>query len=305
MDKVIAIVGPTGVGKTKLSIELAKHLNTEIISGDSIQVYRLLNIGSAKVTKQEMEGIPHHLIDIKDLDDEYNVMEFQQMSRTIMKQLHKRGKIPVIAGGTGLYVKSTLYDYEFHEQEDDSEFMKQHEAYTNEELYEKLKEVDFDSTKTIHVNNRKRILRALFMAKCGQKKSEVINKQMHQPIYDVMIIGCTMDRQKLYERINQRVYLMMEQGLFEEVNELSKIPNIWDKQGMQGIGYREWTDYFLGNTTKEEVVQEIQKHSRQFAKRQYTWFRNQMDVQWYDMSKEGVIEQILKDVDAWREKHVE
>lgn len=305
MDKVIAVVGPTGVGKTKLSIELAKHLQTEIISGDSIQVYRQLDIGSAKVTEEEKEGIVHHLIDVKTLDDEYNVMEFQQMSRKVMHDLHQEGKIPVIAGGTGLYVKSTLYDYEFHEQEDDSEFLKAHDRFTNEELYEQLKQVDMESTKTIHVNNRKRVLRALFMAKCGNKKSEVIEKQTHQPIYDVMVIGCTMEREKLYERINQRVLLMVEQGLFEEVSELSKIENIWHKQGMQGIGYREWQGYFLGNSTKEEVIADIQKHSRQFAKRQYTWFRNQMNVRWYDMSEANIIEKIIQDVDTWRGNHVE
>ena len=302
MDKVIAIVGPTGVGKTSLSILVAKHLDTEIISGDSIQVYKGLNIGSAKVTEEEMDGVKHHLIDIKELTDEYNVMEFQNVSREIMHKLHNEKKIPVIAGGTGLYIKSTLYDYVFHKQEDDTEFMEEYNKYSSEELYAMLKEVDPKSCETIHMNNRKRVLRALFMAKNGNPKSEVIDAQEHKPIYDAFIIGCTMDRAKLYERINLRVELMMNNGLWEEIVALSKIDNIWDMQGMQGIGYREWREYFLGNQNKEEVIANIQKHSRQFAKRQYTWFNNQMNVHWYDMSIEGIQAQILADIDAWRAK---
>ena len=300
MDKVIAVVGPTGVGKTSLSILIAKHLDTEIISGDSIQVYKGLDIGSAKVTPEEMDGVKHHLIDIKELTDEYNVMEFQNVSREIMASLHQEKKIPVIAGGTGLYIKSTLYDYVFKEQEDDTEFMKEHQQYTSEQLYAMLKELDPKSCETIHMNNRKRVLRALFMAKSGNVKSEIIDAQQHKPIYDAFIIGCTMDRAKLYERINLRVELMMNQGLFEEIQSLSKVEGIWNMQGMQGIGYREWQQYFLGNQTKEEVIENIQKHSRQFAKRQYTWFNNQMNVHWYDMSLPNISEQILKDIDTWR-----
>ena len=212
MDKVIAIVGPTGVGKTSLSILVAKHLDTEIISGDSIQVYKGLDIGSAKVTAEEMDGVKHHLIDIKELTDEYNVMEFQNVSREIMNRLHSEKKIPVIAGGTGLYIKSTLYDYVFHKQEDDTAFMEEYKKYSSEELYNMLKEVDPKSCDTIHMNNRKRVLRALFMAKNGMLKSEIIDAQEHKPIYDAYIIGCTMDRAKLYERINLRVELMMNQG---------------------------------------------------------------------------------------------
>lgn len=300
MDKVIAVVGPTGVGKTSLSILIAKHLDTEIISGDSIQVYKGLDIGSAKVTAEEMDGVKHHLIDVKELTDEYNVMEFQKVSREIMTSLHQEKKIPVIAGGTGLYIKSTLYDYVFKEQEDDTEFMKEHQQYTSEQLYTMLKELDPKSCETIHINNRKRVLRALFMAKSGNVKSEIIDAQQHKPIYDAFIIGCTMDRAKLYERINLRVELMMNQGLFEEIQTLSKVEGIWNMQGMQGIGYREWQQYFLGNQTKEEVIENIQKHSRQFAKRQYTWFNNQMNVHWYDMSLPNISEQILKDIDTWR-----
>ena len=302
MDKVIAIVGPTGVGKTSLSIAVAKHLDTEIISGDSIQVYKGLDIGSAKVTVEEMDGVKHHLIDIKELTDEYNVMEFQNVSREIMKNLHSENKIPVIAGGTGLYIKSTLYDYVFHEQEDDSAFMEEYKQYSSEELFDMLRELDPKSCETIHMNNRKRVLRALFMAKSGNKKSEVIDAQEHKPIYDAFIIGCTMDRAKLYERINLRVELMMNQGLFEEIQSLSKVEGIWNMQGMQGIGYREWQGYFLGNQSKEEVIANIQKHSRQFAKRQYTWFNNQMNVHWYDMSQPNIQSQILKDIDEWRTK---
>ena len=305
MDKIIVVVGPTGVGKSAVGLKLAEIFQSEIISGDSIQIYRQLDIGSAKMSFEEMKGIKHYLIDEKELNETYNVMEFQQEARRIISELHEKNKIPLIVGGTGLYIKAVLYDYEFKLEDSSEEFMKQHEQYSNDELYEMLIEADIDSTHKIHRNNRKRILRALFMANTGEKKSEIISKQKAQPIYDAFIVGCTLERSKLYERINERVDIMLENGLQEELEKLSKIANVWDFQGMQGIGYREWKDYFDGDKGEEQVIEDIKKHSRQFAKRQYTWFNNQMEIKWYDMAKATVINDIVSDIEKWRNSNVE
>ena len=305
MDKVIVVVGPTGVGKSAVGLKIAEKFHSEIISGDSIQIYRGLNIGSAKMSIEEMKGIKHHLIDEKNLDDTYNVMEFQKEARRIIKEMHNESRIPLIVGGTGLYIKAVLYDYEFRLEDSNEDFMEQHKQYNNDELYEMLMEVDLESTEKIHKNNRKRILRALFMAKTGEKKSAIISKQKTLPIYDTFIVGCTLERSRLYERINKRVDIMLENGLKEEIAELSKIENIWSHQGMQGIGYREWKDYYQANTSEEEVIEDIKKHSRQFAKRQYTWFNNQMEMNWYDMEKDGVVEDIIGDIEKWRNSNVE
>ena len=305
MDKVIVVVGPTGVGKSAVGLKIAETLNSEIISGDSIQIYRQLDIGSAKISTDEMNGIKHYLIDEKDLNQSYNVMEFQNAARKIITDIHARGKIPLIVGGTGLYIKAVLYDYEFQYEDSNMSFMKEHEKYSNEELYSMLVDADIESTKKIHKNNRKRVLRALFMASVGEKKSEIINKQKAQPIYDVFIVGCTLERHKLYERINQRVDLMIKNGLMKEIEGLSKIENIWNYQGMQGIGYREWKEYFLEEKSEGQVVEDIKKHSRQFAKRQYTWFNNQMDMRWYDMENKVVVNDIIEDIEKWRNSNVE
>ena len=305
MDKVIVVVGPTGVGKSAIGLKIAETLNSEIISGDSIQIYRQLDIGSAKMNTDEMNGIKHYLIDEKDLKQSYNVMEFQNEARRIMADIHARGKTPLIVGGTGLYIKAVLYDYEFQYEDNNEAFMKEHEKYSNDELYSMLLDADIESTKKIHKNNRKRVLRALFMASVGEKKSEIISKQKAQPIYDVFIVGCTLERHKLYERINQRVDLMIKSGLKKELEKLNEIENIWTYQGMQGIGYREWKDYFLSDKSENQVIEDIKKHSRQFAKRQYTWFNNQMDMRWYDMENELVVNSIMKDIEKWRNSNVE
>ena len=306
MHKIIVVVGPTGVGKTDLGVIIAKHLDSEIISGDSIQIYKELNIGSAKVTTEEMQGIEHHLIDIKSIYDSYSVMEFQQLARLAIKQIHDKGKIPIIVGGTGLYIKAALYDYEFVEHDDsDKEFVNKHKDKTNEELHEILTKLDEKTSKEIHKNNRKRVLRALFLASQGSIKSEVIEEQEHKPIYDIFMVGCTLERNLLYKRIDSRVLQMLSNGLEEEVIELNNMENIWQQQGMQGIGYKEWKEYFLGNVDKNKVINDIQTHSRQFAKRQYTWFNNQMDVNWYMMDEGSITEEIISNIEKWRKRDVE
>lgn len=300
MKKVLVIAGPTGVGKTSMSIHLAKQFDAEIISGDSMQVYRRMDIGTAKITPEEMDGVKHYLVDCWEMDEDYHVKIFQEKAREYIEEMSERGKLPIICGGTGLYIKSVIYDYSFIETPRDQVFVDYLRTRSNEELWGLLKIIDPKSCDVLHPNNRQRIVRALTMAHDGEKKSEILETQEHKPVYDVFVLGLTMDRAALYERINQRVDLMMEQGLFEEIDTLVKdYDNIWDMQCFKGIGYKEWKGYYDGTMTKEECVELVKKNSRNFAKRQYTWFNNQMDVHWYDIEQDGYREQIEEDLRAW------
>lgn len=300
MEKVLVIVGPTGVGKTALSVSLAKALRAEIISGDSMQVYKEMNIGTAKVTPEETQGIPHYLIDEYSFTQEYNVKIFQERARAYLSDIKDKGKLAIICGGTGLYIKSTLYDYEFVEQQENDEFMDFLHTLGRDQLWSLLQVVDPQACENLHPNNRQRLCRALYMAHTGEKKSEIVGKQEHAPIYDAYIIGLTMDREKLYERINQRVDKMMEDGLLEEITALVKQqPNCWELHSFAGIGYKEWKAYFDGTASKEECIELIKKNSRNFAKRQYTWFKNQMKVHWYTITEDEYPENVINDVKIW------
>ena len=277
---VLCIVGPTAVGKTKMSIELAKQLNGEIISGDSMQIYRGMDIGTAKATMDERQGIPHHLIDEKNPDEPYSVAAFQQTVRAKMEEIKSRGKLPIIVGGTGLYIKSVLYDYEFAGESESKEIDEAKYGHlSNEELHAKLATVDEAGAKDIHPNNRKRVIRALEIYETsGVKKSEMIEKQEHKMIYDACLIGLTDDRNVLYDRINKRVDTMYETGLVEEVKALFDEGIPAESQSIRAIGYKELYDYFKGLISLEESKELIKRNSRRYAKRQYTWFNNQMDV---------------------------
>lgn len=299
MKKIIIVVGPTGAGKSALSVKLAKYFNGEIISGDAYQVYKEMSIGSAKIKAEEMEGIPHYLVDYCSYDEEYNVKIFQEEGRKYIDEIYKKGKIPIVCGGTGLYIKALLYDYVFEEEEVDERYLKMLQSKTNEELYALLEEVDKLSLETIHPNNRQRMIRALMMAHSGTKKSDRLSSQDHKPLYDAYVIGVSMDREILYERINERVLKMMEEGLLSEIETLVKDEQVFALQSMKGIGYKEWKNYFNKEATLEETIALIQKNSRNFAKRQYTWFRNQMNVHWYDMNQEGIKEDIIQDVSCF------
>ncbi|MBP3904582.1 tRNA (adenosine(37)-N6)-dimethylallyltransferase MiaA [Turicibacter sp.] len=280
---VLCIVGPTAVGKTKMSIELAKKLNGEIISGDSMQIYRGMDIGTAKATMDERQGIPHHLIDEKNPDEPYSVAAFQQTVRAKMEEIKSRGKLPIIVGGTGLYIKSVLYDYEFAGESESKEVDEAKYGHlSNEELHAKLAAVDEAGAKDIHPNNRKRVIRALEIYETsGVKKSEMIEKQEHKMIYDACLIGLTDDRTVLYDRINKRVDVMYETGLVEEVKALFDEGIPAESQSIRAIGYKELYDYFKGFISLEESKELIKRNSRRYAKRQYTWFNNQMDVTWF------------------------
>ena len=280
---VLCIVGPTAAGKTKMSIELAKQLNGEIISGDSMQIYRGMDIGTAKATMDERQGIPHHLIDEKNPDEPYSVAAFQQTVRAKIEEIKSRGKLPIIVGGTGLYIKSVLYDYEFAGESESKEVDEAKYGHlSNEELHAKLATVDEAGAKDIHPNNRKRVIRALEIYETsGVKKSEMIEKQEHKMIYDACLIGLTDDRTVLYDRINKRVDVMYETGLVEEVKALFDQGIPAESQSIRAIGYKELYDYFKGFISLEESKELIKRNSRRYAKRQYTWFNNQMDVTWF------------------------
>ena len=279
MKKVLVIAGPTASGKTSFSIELAKRLNTEIISGDSIQVYKGFDIGSGKVTEAEKEGVPHYLIDILEPGTQYSVKDFQKEARTL---IDNSSKPMIIAGGTGLYLKACLYDYVF-DTEEASPRNEKYDQYTNHELYEMLVERDPVQAEKIHENNRQRVLRSLtVLDNTGKRQSEIIDEQNHEPIYDFFIAGCTMAREELYERINLRVKMMIEKGLEQEVKGLLDKGITFEDPAMKGIGYREWADYFNGNLSITEVEALIARNSRRYAKRQYTWLNHQMPVHWFD-----------------------
>ncbi len=264
---IICIVGPTGVGKTKLSVELAKKYNAIIINCDAMQVYKELNIGTAKVTEEEKENVPHYLFDIKDVNEEYSVFDYQKDARMIIEE-HKDKNI-IFVGGTGLYLKAALYDYEFTEE---NQSKKDYSMYTNEELYQMIKEKDINVT--IHPNNRVRMERFL--------NKELITHRPPIKLYDHYLIGLTTDRQLLYERINNRVDVMVENGLLKEAKHFYDL-GIKTKPLMGGIGYKELYDYFDNKVTLEEALDKIKQNSRRYAKRQYTFFNNQLDVKWFDV----------------------
>ena len=276
MKDIIVIVGPTGIGKTKLSIELAKRLDAEIINGDSVSIYKDLDIGSAKPTTEEREGIPHHLIDIREVDEDYTVFDYQRDVRQKIDEITLRNKRVIIVGGTGLYIKAGLYNYTFTE----GTTYNQYEDMTNEEILNRIKK--FKVTETPDVNNRKRLVRLLNKV----ENNEDLTHNKDELLYNIKTIGLTTPRDILYERINKRVDIMLNNGLLDEINKLkdkyknSRILN-------SGIGYKEFYDYLYNNKKLDDVVEEIKQNSRRFAKRQYTFFKHQFDTTWFNVDLEN------------------
>lgn len=297
---IVVIVGPTASGKTELSIELAKRIDGEIISGDSMQVYKYMDIGTAKVTPEEMDGVPHHLIDILNPDDAFSAYKFKNLAEALIDDITRRGKIPIIAGGTGLYIQSLIYNYELEDETITPEEeiivkkkMKEIEQLNNQQLHDYLAQFDAISAGNIHKNNRQRVLRAIeYYFKTKKLLSNRKKVQQFTENYDTLLIGIEMSRKTLYSRINKRVDIMLDHGLFKEVQQLVE-QGYESCQSMQAIGYKELIPVINGQMIYEDAVNELKQHSRQYAKRQMTWFKNKMNVHWLD--KENMSLQMMLD----------
>ena len=301
---LIILTGPTAVGKTALSIQLAKALNGEIISADSMQVYRHMDIGSAKVTPEEMEGIPHHLIDVLEPWEDFNVTRFQTMAKNAMEEIYARGHVPIVTGGTGFYIQALAYDIDFKENDGSGiirrELEQLGEERGNEYLHGILAEIDPESAQLIHANNRKRIIRAIEYYRMTGEQISKHNQTEHEKEspYRLFYYVLTCERKTLYERIDRRVDLMLEQGLLEEVKRLRDMGCSRGMVSMQGLGYKEILDYLDGDCTLEEAVYVMKRDTRHFAKRQVTWFKRERDVRWlfleeFGGSREKVLAHIL------------
>lgn len=306
---LVIIAGPTACGKTASSVLLAKKIGGEIISADSMQVYKYMDIGTAKIREEEKEGVPHYMIDEFMPDDEFNVKIFQEKTLEYMEKIYSRGHIPILVGGTGFYINSVVYNNNFMETEKDDGIRKQlekeAEEFGAEYIYEKLKQVDKEYAENIHYNNVKKVIRALeFYMQTGKKLSEHNEtQQKNESPYNYAFIILNMDRQKLYDRINLRVDLMLKDGLEEEVRKLLDMGYSKDLVSMQGLGYKEMVPYIEGKITLEEAAEEIKKRTRHFAKRQLTWFKHQTDDGfWLDITGKDSVYAAEKMFDYIKEK---
>lgn len=293
-QKVIAIVGPTAVGKTRLSIEVAKKFGGEIISGDSMQVYKGMDIGTAKIKEEEMAGIPHHMIDIKSPNEDFSVADFQYYVQKYIEEISARNHIPIIVGGSGLYIQAVLQNYNFSKEKRDDALTKRLEDEMKqkgiEPLFDRLKTIDPNQAEKIHPNNFRRVLRALeIFEKTGLTMTEYQKQQASSSPYESLLIGLEMDRELLYKRINQRVDGMVREGLLEEVKGLIE-KGYENYQSMKAIGYKELIPYFTGEVPLETSIELLKRNSRRYAKRQYTWFKNKMDVNWYELTPSTMTE---------------
>jgi len=287
---LLVLIGPTAVGKTKLSLELAKMHGCEIISGDSMQVYRGMDIGTAKISLEEQQNIPHHLIDILEPDEAFSAAAFQQNVEQLIQDIQSRGKLPFIVGGTGLYIESLCYQFQFSEASADEAFRSEQAAFLQEfgeqALHDKLKAVDPRSADRLHPNNTRRVVRALeILHLTGTTLSAQLEGQQKQSPYNLCIIGLTMDRTLLYKRIEQRIDLMLEMGLVEEVRQLLDKGYTTDFVSMQGLGYKEIIRYLQGEYSLDEAITLLKRDTRHYAKRQLSWFRHMKDIHWVDVTE--------------------
>lgn len=309
---LIILTGPTAVGKTALSIRLAKAVKGEIISADSMQVYKMMDIGTAKITPEEMQDVKHYLIDEFMPDEDFNVVKFKQLALTYMEEIYAKGKIPIIVGGTGFYIQAILNDIDFTETDEDTSYREHLRQVADERgaefLYEQLREIDEEATKTIHQNNVKRVIRALeYYHQTGRKISEhnEEQKQKESP-YNFAYFVLNHDRNILYDRIEKRIDIMMEQGLVGEVSSLYNKGYTKDLVSMQGLGYKEIIDYLEGECTLEEAIYVLKRDTRHFAKRQLTWFKREKEVIWlnkseFDDSEDAILEKMC---DILKEKNI-
>lgn len=304
---LVILTGPTAVGKTKASIGLAKAIGGEIISADSMQVYKQMDIGSAKIKPSEMEGVPHYLVDILEPDEEFHVVLFQQMAKQAIQKIYEKGKIPILVGGTGFYIQAVLYDIDFSENEKDTSYREELEKLAQtkgaEYLHNLLREVDEKSAQDIHANNVKRVIRALeYFHQTGEKISEH-NEEQRKKVspYNFSYFVLNDERAHLYERINLRVDQMINEGLVSEVQSLKEKGYTRDMVSMQGLGYKEMLDYLDNKCSLEEAVEIIKRDTRHFAKRQITWFKRESDVTWidkkeYEYNEERILKAMLQEL---------
>ena len=297
---LIILTGPTAVGKTDLSIKLSKSLNAEIISADSMQIYKYMDIGSAKVTKEEMDGVVHYMIDEVTPDVPFSVSEFQMRSEKYIEEINKKGKNVLITGGTGLYLNSLIYNMDFAKSNANNEIRAKLEQELAENgidyMHEKLRGLDEESANRIHKNNTKRVIRAIEVCMSGQKMNDFSKDLRYNEKYKPIIIVLNRDREVLYQRINKRVDIMLENGLLDEVKELLKMGYTKDMISMQGIWYKEMIKYLDGEYTYDEAVEIIKRDSRRYAKRQITWFKRYQDAKWFDLDEYQNKEKLEEDI---------
>lgn len=305
---LVILTGPTAVGKTNLSIQLAKKMNMEIISADSMQIYKYMDVGSAKVTEDEMNGVKHYLIDEVTPDYSFSVSEFQERANDYINQIVKKGKLPIVTGGTGLYLNSLIYNMDFAKSDADNELREMLRVELEENgidyMYEKLKSLDEEAANRIHKNNTKRVIRAIEVCMSGKKMSDFSNDLKLNEKYEPIIIVLNRDREHLYRRINKRVDIMISQGLEDEVKTLLNMGYSSDLVSMQGIGYKEIIKYLNNEYTYEEAIEIIKRDSRRYAKRQLTWFRRYENAKWFDLDNYNDEKILLDDVISYIEKKV-
>lgn len=303
MDRVIAVAGPTAAGKTEYAIKIAKALDGEVVSCDSMQLYKYMDIGSAKPSPEQMAEVPHHLVDMIDPRDEFSAARYQKLAKEAIADILGRGKVPVICGGTGLYLESLIYDLDFAAEPGDAEirdkYYKVAEEQGPETLYALLEQRSPESAVRIHPNNIKRVVRALEASDLGRPIEDIKTAPEKTKDYDVDLIGIARDREELYDRINRRVDILMEQGLLDEVRSLVEMGLTFDDISMKGIGYKELISHLNGEYDLEEAVRLIKRNTRHFAKRQMTWFRRYEDMKWFNVSEYENDEKCLEDILKW------
>lgn len=306
---LIILTGPTAVGKTELSINLAKSLNADIISADSMQIYEYMDIGSAKVTKEEMNGVTHYLIDEVKPNYAFSVSEFQSRANKYIEKIHQEGKNVLVTGGTGLYLNSLIYNMDFAKSDANNELRDKLQQELKENgidyMHQKLKELDSDAADRIHKNNTKRVIRALEVCLSGEKMNDFSNDLRFNEKYEPIVIVLNREREHLYERINKRVDIMMDSGLIDEVKNLLSMGYNKDMISMQGIGYKEIIKYLDGEYTLDEAVEIIKRDSRRYAKRQLTWFRRYKDAKWFNLDEYSDKKELEKEVNNYIEKRLQ
>ena len=300
MKDIVVVCGPTCTGKTKYAIEIAKAFDGEVVSCDSMQIYKGMDIGSAKPSKDEISAVPHHLIGVINPTEKFSVARYQEMVRKEIDDIHSRNRLPILAGGTGLYINSVIYDMDFAVNPADNSMREELSTLDNDELHKVLESVDPDAAERIHPNNRKKAIRAIEAAKSGGRVEDFQNAFKRNEEYNPHMIALTMDRAVLYDRINTRVEQMFERGLIDEVRGLMETGLTYDDISMKGIGYKEVIEYLEGKTDYDTAVDNVKKNTRHYAKRQFTWLKQYQDLEYFDVTDKDRTEEII----SWLRKRL-